>query len=90
MCLTYFEICVWVILIVLLGQRKSNDTGEAFSLNDTTVMRGLAIIFVVIHHTSTWLGYRIPLEVEALPFFCYCLGMVLLNLLKRMELVSFG
>lgn len=30
-------------------------------MNDTTVMRGLAIIFVVIHHTSTWLGYRIPI-----------------------------
>lgn len=57
------SLCSLMLIIILFGGFGCNHTHEGndylLSFDNTTVMRGIAILMVVIHHLSLWFGTNI-------------------------------
>lgn len=59
MILSIISCVIIVFCVFVFGKHTNNDNGEVLSIQTTTVMRGIAILMVVIHHLSLWLGTNI-------------------------------
>jgi peptidoglycan/LPS O-acetylase OafA/YrhL len=58
MILSFVDLLIVIILLFAFGKRKETSDG-LLSFNNTMVMRGIAILMVVIHHMSLWFGTNI-------------------------------
>lgn len=60
MLLTLYTISFVNVLVFLFGCKNNHEMRlDLLSRDNTTVMRGIAILMVVIHHLSLWFGTNI-------------------------------
>ena len=77
MVFVFWEILFLIVLFFIFRWKQEPDSAGvtlALSYNNTTVMRGFAILFVVIHHTATWLGWQIPIGGGGVAIFLFLSG----------------
>lgn len=60
MLLTLYTLFFVITLVFLFGCKHSQETATGLlSRDNTTVMRGIAILMVVVHHLSLWFGTNV-------------------------------
>ena len=60
MALSLITFFVILIFVYIFGKNNNHrDNGGLLSFDNTTVMRGVAILMVVIHHLSLWFGTNV-------------------------------
>ena len=52
MLLSLYTFLVVILLVFTFGQNHHEESNHLLSFDNTTVMRGVAILMVVIHHLS--------------------------------------
>ena len=60
MLLTFYAFLIVVICVIGFGRNSQNEVdNHLLSFDNTTIMRGVAILMVVIHHLSLWFGTNV-------------------------------
>lgn len=59
MLLSLYTFLLVVLLSFIFGQNHHEESNNLLSFDNTTVMRGVAILMVVIHHLSLWFGTNV-------------------------------
>lgn len=59
MILSLYSFLLVILLVVGFGWNHHEENNHPLSFDNTTVMRGVAILMVVIHHLSLWFGTNV-------------------------------
>ena len=59
MLLSLYTFLLVILLCFIIGQNYHEDNNHLLSFDNTTIMRGVAILMVVIHHLSLWFGTNV-------------------------------
>ena len=59
MLLSLYSFLLVILLVVGFGWNNHEENNNLLSFDNTTAMRGIAILMVVIHHLSLWFGTNI-------------------------------
>lgn len=59
MVLSFFSFYIVLLFVFIFGRKNANEDKDLLSFDNTTVMRGIAILMVVIHHLSLWFGTNV-------------------------------